>query len=320
MPDAFRIERLDPRLDELIAADAVAEPIARDLEWAEGPVWDRAAGRLLFSDVKANRIYQWRRDAGVSVFREHSGYAGDDHKAAEPGSNGLTFDAGGRLTVCQHGNRRVIRLEADGTETVLADRYQGQRFNSPNDLVYRGDGSLYFTDPAYGLPAQFDDPARELAFCGVFRWSDAGGVQLLTDALPRPNGIAFSPDETSLYVTCGGDPGFRGWHAFPVAGDGTLGPGRLLFDAAAVESFGGPDGLKVDAHGHLFGAGLDRVTITTASGETLGRLFFNALTGNVAWGENGSTLFICAEHTVWRLPTRTRGAGWPDQPRVPLDG
>src|SRR6185436_20770185 len=181
------IDRLDPRLDRLIASDAVVEKIADGLSWAEGPLWDASTGSLLFSDVPRNAIYRWRRGEGVTLAIPRSGYTGEaPFSGPEPGSNGLTFDRDGRLVLCQHGNRRIVRREPDGRLTVLADRFEGRRLNSPNDLVHHPNGDLYFTDPIFGLPRGFDDPERDLDFQGVFRVGSDGSVQAVVRDLPAP--------------------------------------------------------------------------------------------------------------------------------------
>ena len=195
------IERLDPGLDVLIASDAKIEQLADGFEWSEGPVW-RASGRyLLFSDVPHNTIYKWQDGVGVSVFLHPAGYNGSNRPVREPGSNGLTFDANDSLVMADHGNRQIARFnEAKSTKTTLANRYEGKRLNSPNDLVYRSNGDLYFTDPPYGLNGLNDDPAKELRHNGVYRLTPAGQLTLLTQELSFPNGLAFSPDEKTLYV------------------------------------------------------------------------------------------------------------------------
>ncbi len=195
------IVRLDPRLDQIVPVDAALEKIADGFVWAEGPVWNRSGKYLLFSDVPNNRIVKWKAGEGISIFLIPSGYSGKEpFTGREPGSNGLTYDKEGRLVFCQHGDRRISRLEKDGTRRTLVDNYEGKRLNSPNDLIYKSNGDLYFTDPPYGLPKTFDDPAKELSFQGVYRLSRDGKLTLLTKDLKAPNGIAFSPDEKKLYV------------------------------------------------------------------------------------------------------------------------
>lgn len=310
-----RIERLDPRFDSVVPSDASLDVLAdfsqsEDSHWLEGPVWDRRNGCLLFSDVKANAIYRWDRAHGVHLFMQPSGYSGGPpFLGAEPGSNGLALDAQGRLLICEHGDRRIRRLEADGSKAVLVDRYQGRRLNSPNDLVCRSNGDLYFTDPPFGLPRQFDDPGRELPFSGVYRLSASGELTLLLDGLKAPNGIAFSPDEKMLYLA-DGDENRSAWLAYPVRAEGTLGDGRVLLDVTKLPGFGGPDGLEVDHLGTLFGAGREAVFVFTAEGTHLGTIFTGAITSNLAWGEDGSTLFITTEKRLLGMRLSTKGMGF----------
>lgn len=306
-----RIVRLDPRLDALLAPDARLERIAGDHRWVEGPVWDRRGNALLFSDIPANAVYRWESRSGVQPYLKPSGYTGAAPFAGrEPGSNGLTFDAAGRLVLCEHGDRRIGVLEADGRHRVLVDRYRGRRLNSPNDLVYARNGDLYFTDPPFGLPDTFDDPQRELTFSGVYRLRADGALELLTDELRAPNGIALSPDERTLYVT-DVDPGRPAWLAFDL-GDEGLAERRMLADARPWTRLrrGGPDGLDADAYGHLFAAGPEGVFVFAPDGALLGVIDTGVPTANVAWGEDGATLFIAADTSIYRLRTLTRGAGW----------
>ena len=199
LDDAAQVTRVDPALDAIVPRDATIEKLAEGFLFTEGPIWV-PDGYLLFSDPNSNTIYRWSDNDGLSVFRTKSGYTGVDIATyGQPGSNGLTLDREDRLTINEHGNRRVTRLEKNGSLTILADRYEGKRLNSPNDLVYKSDGSLYFTDPPFGLPKFFDDPRKETPFSGVYRWSD-GQLQLLTTDMTGPNGLAFSPDERYLYV------------------------------------------------------------------------------------------------------------------------
>ena len=307
------ITRLDPRFDRLVPADARLEKIVDDHGWAEGPVWVRDGGYLLFSDVVKNRIYKWKEGEGESIVLDSSGYTGAaPFTGPEPGSNGLALDSAGRLVFAQHGDRRISRREPDGRTVPLVERYRGRRINSPNDLVFRSSGDLYFTDPPFGLPRTFDDPAKELPFQGVYRLARDGTLRLLTSELRAPNGIAFSPDERTLYVS-NADRARLVWMAYPVLRDGSLGAGRVLFDG--TQAFAGrrgtADGMKVDEEGNIYGAGPGGVYVFSPTGELLGWFDFGGNVGNVAWGEDGRTLFIAANAAVDRIRLAARGAGWP---------
>jgi gluconolactonase len=310
-PELGRVIRQDPRLDKLIPKDAKLEVLASGFDWSEGPVWVKEGGYLLFSDIPRNSVMKWKEGEGVSLWMKPSGYTGVTEYKPEPGSNGILIDPQGRPVFCEHGDRRVSVLTKDGGKMTLADRYMGKRLNSPNDGVYKSNGDLYFTDPPYGLPKNWDDSRRELDFCGVYRLSKNGELTLLTKALDRPNGIAFSPDEKTLYVAQS-DPKRAIWMAFPVKDDGTLGDGRVFFDVtSSVDKLPGlPDGLKVDKDGNLFATGPGGVYIFTPEGELLGRIETGEKTGNCAWGDDGSTLYIVADMWLCRIKTTTRGAGW----------
>lgn len=310
-PTLGKIVREDPRLDALIPPDARIEVLGTGFEWSEGPVWVRDGGYLLFSDIPRNSVMKWKEGEGITLFMKPSGYTGVAPYGREPGSNGLALDREGRLVLCEHGDRRVARLEKEGGKKTLADSYQGKRLNSPNDLVFHSNGDLYFTDPPYGLPRQWDDPRRELDFCGVYRLSTDGKLTLLTREMTRPNGIAFSPDERTLYVAQS-DPKRAVWMAFPVKSDGTLGEGRVFYDATRLvgKMPGLPDGLKVDRSGNLFATGPGGVHIFSPDGRSLGRIDTGEATANCAWSDDGSTLYITADMYLCRVRTRTRGMGW----------
>ncbi|TVS16639.1 MAG: SMP-30/gluconolactonase/LRE family protein [Planctomycetaceae bacterium] len=307
------IERLDPAMDQLLDEDAQIEILARGFTWTEGPVWvpEAQGGYLLFSDIPRNTVFQWREGQGIRLFLQPSGYTGRVFYGLEPGSNGLLLDPQGRLVLCEHGDRRIAVLTEDGGKRTLVDNYQGKRLNSPNDAVYMSNGDLYFTDPPYGLPNRWDDPRRELDFCGVYRLTRDGELTLLTDQLPRPNGIALSPDEKTLYVAQS-DPKAAIWMAFPIQEDGTLGTGRVLFDATkwVGRRPGLPDGLAVDQQGNLWASGPGGILILTPEGRLLGRLNTGQRTSNCTFGEDGKTLFITADSFLCRVRTRATGIGF----------
>jgi gluconolactonase len=306
------IHRLDPKLDELIPKDAKIEVLSSRFEWAEGPVWDKASGTLFFSDVIANQVFQWKEGEGVHVYLRPSGYTGPlrPRYSKEPGSNGLMIDRNGQLISCEHGDRRLSVLTKGGGKRTLVDNYEGKRLNSPNDGCIKSNGDIYFTDPPYGLPQQ-EGPPRELDFCGVYRLATDGKLTLLTKDMTRPNGIAFSPDEKTLYVAQS-DPKEAIWKAFPVLDDGTLGPGKVFFDVtpSAGKLPGLPDGMKVDAKGNLFATGPGGCYVFSPDGKLLGRIETGEKTANCAWGNDGSVLYLCADMYICRVKTTTKGAGW----------
>ena len=305
------ITSLDPRFDQLVPKEAQLERIADGFTWVEGPVWDKRGGYLLFSDIPANAVYRWKPGESVSLFLKNSGYSGTTPFAGkEPGSNGLALDADGQLVLCRHGDREIGRLEADGRIASLADRYDGHRINSPNDLVFKSDGSMYFTDPPFGLPKVFDDPDKA-PVQGVYRVAKDGTVTLLIDNIKAPNGIAFSPDERILYVS-DVDPRRSAWLAYDVKPDGTVSNGRVFFDATRwrQDPFFGPDGLKVDRRGNLFGARPGGVSVIASDGTLLGMIETGQPTSNVAWGEDGKTLFITGGRSVYRLRVTTEGTSF----------
>ena len=305
-----RIERLDPAFDRLVGEDAIIELLAANkFDWAEGPVWDRARRRVLFSDIPKNMIWEWSQAAGLKEFLKPSGYTGAaTFTGREPGSNGLTFNKAGELVMCQHGDRRVAKW-VDGKFVTLADRYAGKRLNSPNDLALRSNGDVYFTDPPYGLPKHTEDPGRELDFQGVYRLDGKGEVTLLTRELNRPNGLAFSPDEKTLYVA-NSEREKAILMAFPVRPDGSLGNGKVFFDVTAAVSKqkpGVPDGLKVSADGTVWATGPGGVLVYSSQGKHLGTLATGVATANLAFGDDGSTLYITADKNLVRVRTKVKG-------------
>jgi gluconolactonase len=321
------IERLDPKLDELVDSDATIETLGDGYLWSEGPVWVRAGGFLLFSDVPSNVVLKYKDGEGVSEFLRPSGYTGSERKGGkgadwvdELGSNGLTLDGDGRLILCQHGNRCVARLDAplvgagrpEARFTVLADRWEGKRFDSPNDVVRHSSGAIYFTDPPYGLEKGGNPATREIPFRGVYRIAPEGAVTLATDVMTKPNGLAFAPDEKTLYVgqSDGAAPLIR---AFPVNDDGTLGQPRVFFDCTSLSragKAGAPDGMKVDAHGNLFTTGPGGVLVVSPRGKHLGTIVTGDLVANCAFGDDGRTLYMTSNARLCRVRLNTKGAGF----------
>jgi len=298
--------RSDAGIDEIVPGDATIELLAGGFRFTEGPIW-MPSGCLLFSDIRGNTVYRWAPDEGLTEFLKPSGYDGQDMPPGAPvGSNGLTIDAFGRLTLCEHGNRRVTRLENGGTRTVLADRFEGKRLNSPNDLVYKSDGSLYFTDPPYGLLNRDDDSGKELPFCGVFRLAD-GKLEVLYTGLHRPNGLAFSPDERYLYVS-NSDPARRIWMRFEVRSDGSLAHGELFHDATGCREPGLPDGMKLDRQGNLYCTGPGGIRIFAPGGKHLGTIRFPEVPANCHWGDDDARmLYVTARTGLYRIRLNVAG-------------
>lgn len=312
-PGVGRIHRADPALDALLPADARLEKIAEGFEWSEGPVWRRSGGYLLFTDIPRNTVYRWKEGEGLSVFLRPAGYTGSDPSGAELGSNGLVFDAQDRLLMADHGNRQIARLdESNFTKTPLAQRYQGKRLNSPNDLAVHSSGAIYFTDPPYGLKGLNGSPVKELPFNGVYRLSPSGELTLLTDRLTFPNGIGLSPDERTLYVA-NSDRNRPVWMAYDLGADGTVARERVLFDATPLVregKRGAPDGFAVDQRGNLWASGPGGVLVITPEGRHLGTLETGQATSNATFGDDGSTLYITADMQLQRVRTRARGVGF----------
>ena len=311
-----RIERLDPALDRLIDVNAKIETLAEGYDWSEGPVWVKNGGFLLFSDIPKNAIHRWKEGEGAKLYLTPSGYTGTEPRGGETGSNGLTLDREGRLVMCQHGDRRVARMDAPLSApkplfATLADRFEGKRFNSPNDLVFHSSGDLYFTDPAYGMEKQWEDPRREIPYAGVFRRNGKGEVTLLTKEMTRPNGLAFSPDEKRLYVAQS-DSKAAIWRVFDVKADGTLENSRVLFDATSMTKTlkGLPDGLKIDVDGNLWATGPGGVLVISPEGKHLGTINTGQATANCAFGDDGRTLYMTADMYLMRVRLKTKGMGF----------
>lgn len=315
-----QVERLDPALDTLIDGDSRWHPVANGFTWVEGPVWI-APNTLMFADIPSNSIRAVGADGKVSIWLQPSGYRGSEpYGGKEPGTNGMTLDSKGRLTVAGHAARNIMRFETmdpHGKVTILADSYQGKPLNSPNDLVYGRDGSLYFTDPPYGLRTQSDtDPAKKLKVNGVYRIPNAvdakpgvapqrNKLQLLISDLPRPNGIAFSPDYKWLYIA---DSGAKKWMRYAVKKDGTLEAGTLFLDASGDHRPGGPDGMKVDIKGNLYSSGPGGIWIISPEGKHLGTILTPKNASNLAWGgDDAMTLYATVTDAVYSIRVKTPG-------------
>jgi gluconolactonase len=303
------IEQMDEELAEVLDVEALPEILGGGYEWTEGPVWVEEHDFLLFSDIPPNKIYQWKEGEGVSLYLDPAGYTGDEERGGEKGSNGLMIGQQGDLLLCQHGDRRIARMDAPLTEPApefetLIGSYEGKKLNSPNDLVQHSNGDIYFTDPPYGLEGNVNDPAKELDFQGVYRLTPSGELTLLTDELSRPNGIALSPDEKTLYVA-NSDPDNPVWMAYDVQEDGSIDNGRVFGDASESvgEEEGLPDGMKVDEDGYLYATGPGGVWIFAPDGRILGKIKTGRATSNCAIG-NGGMLYMTADDQLMRIPLR----------------
>ncbi len=308
-----RIERLSPALDALLPQNAVIEVLAGGFDWSEGPVWIKDGGFLLFNDIPQNICWRWDEAQGLSVYLRPAGYAlGDNPPGRELGCNGLfVHPVDGRLVLCDHGNRCIAALNpANWTKKVLADRFEGKRFNSPNDLVISRSGHIYFTDPPYGLEGLDKNPAKELPFSGVFHLAPDGRLTLVTKELPFPNGIHLSPDEKTLYVANSGHEAV--WLAFDVAEDGSTSNGRVFYDAGELRRAGrrgGCDGMTVDRNGNLWATGPGGVLILSPNAELLGIIEVGQATSNCCFGgAEGNELFITADMLLCRVKTSVKGS------------
>jgi gluconolactonase len=300
------VNRATPEVDTIVPSGVRLERVASGFDFTEGPVWS-PDGALLFSSPNTNTIYRWSPADAVTVFRVKSGYSGlDIGRYTQPGSNGLTFDPEGRLTMCQHGHRRVLRVEKRGNATVLADGYEGRRLNSPNDLVYRSDGTLYFTDPPFGLPGMSDDPKKELPFSGVYRLRD-GTLTLIDDRLEGPNGIALSPDERYLYVG-NWDLNHKVVMRYELDDSGAASNGEIFFDMTAAPGGDAIDGLKVDVAGNLYVCGPGGIWLLSPDGVHFGTISLPESPHNLAWGDDdGKGLYITAVTSIYRMRLAVTG-------------
>lgn len=303
-PTAGNIIRLDPEFDALVPKDARIEKLATGFTFTEGPLW-RPQGVLWFSDVPGNVVRSVTPLGEVKVIIDKAGGTVPAPPGAFIGPNGMIAGEDGTVLLCQHGNRRIVRVAKDMTVTPYIDKYEGRRLNSPNDLVYRSDGALYFTDPPYGLPKQDADPAKELKFNAVFLYLRGKLTPVITD-LNRPNGIAFSPDEKTLYVA-NSDERKRFWMKYDVAADGRLSNGRMFYDLASAKERGIPDGMKVDSKGDIYAAGPEGVWVLSPEGKHLGTIQPGETAANCAWGDDGKTLYITATTSIYRIRVKIPG-------------
>jgi gluconolactonase len=305
------VRRVDPALDKLLSPGAKVEKVAGGFQFVEGPVWNRKGGYLIFSDIPGNAIMTWSPSGGASVFRARI-FEGEYSAGAQVGTNGLTLDKEFRIIAAEHGNRQVSRIEQDGAVTVLAGRYEGKRLNSPNDLVIKKNGDIYFTDPPFGLlrPGQgvadaAKNPLRELDFNGVFRITAPGKIDVMTKDLALPNGLAFSPDEKRLYVANSAD---KTWSVYDVKPDGTLANARIFYDAEKEAAPGVPDGMKVDTKGNVWATGPGGILVISPQGKLLGSIQFPEVPANCAWGDaDGKALYVTARTGLYRIKTNIAG-------------
>ncbi len=308
-PKTGSVERLDPRLNDIIAVGVLPEIIADSFNWSEGPLWLPEEKILIFSDVPENSVYQWSEECGLKLYLNPAGYTGTLRRGGETGSNGLLRDPMGRLVLCQHGDRRMARMDAPTSKpesqfSTLTDNWQGKRFNSPNDAVYNSKGELYFTDPAYGMELRWEDPKREIDFAGVYKLNTDGEVILLIDTLLAPNGIDFSPDESLLYISSSGKD--ASWYEYRNDQDGSLINGKVFFDASKMKQTrrGSPDGLVVRKDGVIFASGPGGILIFTPEAEHLGTILTGQATSNCTLDEDGSYLYITADMFLMRIRLR----------------
>ncbi|WP_421802669.1 SMP-30/gluconolactonase/LRE family protein [Flagellimonas sp.] len=303
----------DDAFYDYVDKDAKIEVLAEGFIWSEGPVWVKDGGFLLFSDVPQNTIFKWKDDEGLSEFLKPSGYTGIPPYSGEPGSNGLTISNDGELVMSEHGDRRISKMPlVGGGKFTLADTWMGKRFNSPNDVVQASNGTYYFTDPPYGLPEQQDSDLREIDAFGVYKIDTNGNVKMVVKNLTRPNGVALSPDEKTLYVNQS-DSNAPYIMAYDIQNNGSLDKGHIFFDATSLlESglVGSLDGIKVAQDGTIFSTGPSGVLVITPEGKLLGRIETGQRTANCAWGDNGSVLYMTAHNFLMRIQTKTIGTGF----------
>jgi gluconolactonase len=297
------VERLDPALDAIIPKNASIEKVASGFEFIEAPLW-RSDGHLWFSDVLGNVVRSVTPDGKVEVLIKNAGGETNRPHGGYVGPNGMVGDKDGSVLLCQHTNRRIVRVAKDLNMSVYLDRFDGKRFNSPNDLVFRSDGALYFTDPPFGLPKGDEDPAKEIKFNGVYRYAN-GKLEPVIKDLTSPNGIAFSPDEKVLYVSNTQPKPY--WMRYDVAADGSLSGGRKFADASSIKGAGVPDGMKVDSKGNVYATGPGGVLVFSSSGKHLGTIKVPEVAANCGWGDDGKTLYITASTSLYRIRLSVAG-------------
>lgn len=314
LPTVGKLTQMDPAFARIVAPDARMEKVAEGFTWSEGPAWMQAGGYLLFTDVPENIIYRWNQSEGLSVFLEPSGLANPDPRTVrEAGANGLFAEPGGTLLLADSGSRLVARLDPkDKRKTILARTYGGKRFNSPNDLVLHGNGTVFFTDPPYGLKGLDDSAAKEMAFNGVYRIDPRGNIQLVDDSLTFPNGIALSPDERTLYVS-NSDPARPIWMAYSLDPEGRSIGKRVFADATDLMGdgvHGLPDGMDVSREGHIFATAPGGILVMDAAGKRLGRMETGSPISNCAFGDDGRTLYLTSQTLLARVRLEVSGLGF----------
>ena len=299
------VVRIDPAIDALIDKEAKIEVIAEGYQWTEGPLWIDEGQYLLFSEIPSNTIYKWSEEQGAELYIRPSGYTGTEERGGEPGSNGLILDGQNRLVMCQHGDRQMARMASpldkptSSFETII-DRWEGKRFNSPNDAIYDSKGNLYFTDPPYGLVGNVNDPTKEIDFQGVYRYSANGQLSLQVKGMTRPNGLALSPDENMLYIA-NSDPNQAIWNAYDVDEAGNLSGERLFYDVTGEPGKGLPDGMKIDPQGNVWATGPGGVWVFSSEGKVLGRIDSGEATSNCAFNKDYSILYMTCDDYVMRI-------------------
>lgn len=296
-----------PELSEIIPNNLKVEILGNGFEWAEGPLWLASENKLIFSDIPQNSVFEWTEKGGIKLYLKPAGYTGTKERGGEPGSNGLLLNSQGELVLCQHGDRRMAKMNAKLSDPkpnfeTIAAKYQGKKINSPNDAAYHKNGDLYFTDPPYGLEFRMDDPLKELDFQGVYKVDKTGTITLLTKELSRPNGIAFSLDYKKLYVA-NSDPENAIWMVYDVNEKGLLENGKVFFDVTDKDTAvnGNPDGLKIHKNGWIFATGPGGVLIFTPEGKHLGSIYTGEKTANCAFNEDFSALFITADDYLLKV-------------------